>query len=344
MSEAIIEPQLPIIDPHHHLWLWTREAIAAVASSDNPFTTVLQKRGRYMLEEFLADLNTGHHILGTVFAEAHAMYKPSGPEQLRSLGEVEWIAGTAAAAESGCFGPIRVAAGIVGNASLSLGEAAAEVLDAHIQAGGGRYRGVRNYTAYDADPVVQSVGAIRPHVLMDKQFRAGFKHLATRKLSYDVWLLEPQIPELIDLARAFPATQIILDHVGTPVGIGSYAGKHSERFPIWRQNIRELATCPNVVVKLGGLGMGVCGLESFRAKPAFSSTQLAAEWKPYIETCIEAFGANRCMFESNFPVDSAGCDYPVLWNAFKRIAAGASRTEKADLFAGTARRVYRLDI
>jgi L-fuconolactonase len=344
MSEAIIEPELPIIDPHHHLWYRTKEYIASVASVDNPFAPVLHKHGRYMLEEFLVDLNTGHHILGTVFVESDAMYKPSAPEHLRSLGEVEWMAGTAATSESGCFGSIRVAAGIIGNANLSLGDAAADVLEAHVRAGGGRYRGVRNFAAYDADPVIQSMGAIRSHVLMDKQFRAGFKHLAERGLSYDVWLLEPQIPELTALARAFPTTQIILDHVGTPVGIGIYAVQHAERFPIWSGSIRELAVCPNVAVKLGGLGMGVCGLNSFLAKPPFSSAQLAAEWKPYIETCIEAFGANRCMFESNFPVDSVSCDYAVLWNAFKLITAGASRDEKAALFAGTARTVYRLDI
>jgi predicted TIM-barrel fold metal-dependent hydrolase len=263
---------------------------------------------------------------------------------LRSLGEVEWLAGVAAAAASGSFGPVGVAAGIVGNANLCLGDSVAELLDMHIRAAGGRYRGVRNYTAHDADPSVHPFASPGAQVLLSKEFRAGFRHLSRRGLSCDVWLLEPQLPELIDLARSFPDTQIILDHMGTPIGIGGYAGALNERFPVWKGNIRQLSACPNVAVKLGGLGMGVCGLGSFLADPPFSAEQLAGEWQPYVETCIEAFGADRCMFESNFPMDSAVAEYTVLWNAFKRLAAGATADEKAALFAGTARRIYRLDV
>jgi predicted TIM-barrel fold metal-dependent hydrolase len=175
-------------------------------------------------------------------------------------------------------------------------------------------------------------------------FREGFAKLAPMGLSFDAWLLEPQLPDLIDLARAFPETTIVLDHVGTPLGRGGYTGRREERFGVWRDNIRELAKCPNVVVKLGGLAMAFCNFPSFLAEPRAPSSQLAAEWRPYIETCIEAFGADRGMFESNFPVDMGSCDYATLWNAFKHLAAGASADEKAALFAGTARRVYRLDV
>src|SRR6202012_5935156 len=168
--------------------------------------------------------------------------------------------------------------------------------------------------------------------------------LAPLGLSFDAWLLEPQIPELIDLARAFPDTPIVMDHVGTPLGIASYEGKREERFPIWRENVRTLAQCPNVFVKLGGLAMAFPNFASFLSKPAASSAQLAAEWKPYIETCIEAFGVDRCMFESNFPVDLGSCTYDVLWNAFKVLARNYSAEEKTALFSGTARKVYRLKV
>jgi predicted TIM-barrel fold metal-dependent hydrolase len=176
------------------------------------------------------------------------------------------------------------------------------------------------------------------------QFRAGFAKLAPLGLSFDAWLLEPQLPDLIDLARAFPDTTIVLDHVGTPLGIAAYAGRREERFGVWRDNIRALAGSANVRVKVGGLAMAFPGFDSFMSSPPASSTQLAAEWKPYVETCIEAFGTGRCMFESNFPVDIGSCDYDVLWNAFKHLAAGCSADEKAALFAGTATQVYRLEI
>jgi predicted TIM-barrel fold metal-dependent hydrolase len=179
--------------------------------------------------------------------------------------------------------------------------------------------------------------------LLEPKFREGFKQLKKFDLSFDVLLLEPQRPDLIDLARAFPETQIILNHVGVPMGIGRHAGKREERFPIWRENIRTLAQCANVAVKLSGLGIAAPGFKSFNASPPFTSEQLANEWRPYVETCIGAFGAHRCMFASNFPVDKATCSYPVQWNAYKRLAGGASKEKKAALFSGTAKRIYRLE-
>jgi predicted TIM-barrel fold metal-dependent hydrolase len=246
---------------------------------------------------------------------------------------------------SGRYGDARVCAGIVGGRNLSLGDAVEEVLHAQIHAGNGRFRGVRAHAAHDPAPdVVGSLPGVAAHVLLDPEFRAGFKWLEKLGLSFDALLLEPQLPDAIDLARTFPGTQIIINHTGSPLGTASYAGKREERFPIWRDSLRTLAACSNVTVKLGGLGLPGPGFRSFMADPPATSEQLAAEWRPYVETCIEIFGADRCMFESNFPVDSGTCTYPVLWNAFKRLTAGVSTDEKTALFSGTARRVYKLDI
>jgi predicted TIM-barrel fold metal-dependent hydrolase len=218
-------------------------------------------------------------------------------------------------------------------------------LEAHIAAGNGRFRGIRNGGAFDADPAVLGPLARTPAGLYrSAKFREGFATLAPLGLSFDAWILEPQIPDVIDLARAFPDTPIVLDHVGTPLGLGTYAGTQKERFDGWRGNIRELAKSSNVMVKLGGLAMVFPNLPGFMAKPPFTSEQHAAEWKPYIETCIEAFGPDRCMFESNFPVDLCGATYDVLWNAFKRIAAGYSKDEKTALFSGAASKFYRLKL
>jgi len=245
---------------------------------------------------------------------------------------------------SGIYGEVRACAGIVGHANLALGDAVEDVLRAHIHAGNGRFRGIRHSASYDEDLGVLGPlsGRHPPGLYRDANFRAGFKWLHRLGLSFDAWLLEPQLPDLIDLARAFPDTQIVLDHVGTPLGIARHQGKREERFGLWQENIRTLARCENVSVKLGGLAMPFCGFPSFHAKPPASSEQLAAEWKPYLDTCIAAFGVERAMFESNFPVDSGSCDYATLWNALKRVAAGCSATEKTALFSGTAARVYRL--
>lgn len=232
------------------------------------------------------------------------------------------------------------------NVNLAVnGSGAAKVLEAHIAAGNGRFRGIRNIGAYDADP--QVLGPFSPvpagHYRSPK-FREGFATLAPLGLSFDAWVLEPQIPDVIDLARAFPDTPIVLDHLGTPLGLGSYKGTQKERFDGWRRNIRELAKLPNVMVKLSGLAMVFPSLNGFMADPPFASEQHAAEWKPYIETCIEAFGPERSMFASNFPVDLCGATYPVLWNTFKRLAAGYSPDEKTALFSGSASRFYQLQL
>jgi predicted TIM-barrel fold metal-dependent hydrolase len=343
--EAILDPELPIIDPHHHLWDRPAALLATLPAPKHGFEHVIRMSPRYLLDELLADMKRGHNVVGTVYMECGSFYRASGPAHLRPVGETEAVNGFAAISASNLYGEVRACAGIVGTADLKRGEAAREVLEAHIAAGGGRFRGVRQSASADADPEV--LGPLHrqgPGLYLQEDFRRGFAQLAPLGLSFDAWMLEPQLPDLIDLARAFPDTTIVLDHVGTPLGIGAYKGRREERFGIWRDNIRELAKSPKVNVKLGGLAMVFPGFDSFMSQPPASSEQLATEWRPYIETCIEAFGPKRCMFESNFPVDIGSCTYDVLWNAFKVLARGASAEEKAALFSGTATEVYRLNL
>jgi predicted TIM-barrel fold metal-dependent hydrolase len=244
---------------------------------------------------------------------------------------------------SGGYGATRVCEGIVGHADMLLGTAVEPVLAAHVAAGGGRFRGIRHITAWDADPTIMNPAYSPPKgVMADPRFRDGLRTLGRLGLSFDAWLYHPQIDELADLARAVPETPVVLDHVGGPLAIGPYAGRRDETFPGWARSIRALAGCPNVHVKLGGLGMRIngFGFETGGAPP--TSEALARAWRPYVETCIEAFGARRCMFESNFPVDKGSYGYGVFWNAAKRLIAGASAVEKHDLLAATAQRFYRL--
>jgi predicted TIM-barrel fold metal-dependent hydrolase len=324
-TEEILDAARPIVDPHHHLW----------------------DRGgqRYLIEEMTDDIASGHNIIATVYVEARSMYRASGPEAFRPVGEVEFVNGVAAMAASGAYGKAQVCAGIVGHTNLLLGDGAKAVLEAEIAAGNGRFRGIRHSAAWDADPNVAGIYARRPKgVLLDSTFRKGFSCLAPLGLSYDCWLFFPQLREFVDLARAFPDTRICLDHCGGVVGIGSYANRREELFPIWKTSIQEAAECPNVVVKLGGLAMLLpgFGFETWPKPP--TSEQAAAAWKPYIETCIEAFGPSRCMFESNFPPDKGTCSYQVIFNAFKRIAANYSESEKTALFSKTATDFYRLQL
>jgi predicted TIM-barrel fold metal-dependent hydrolase len=322
--EEIIEPDLPIVDPHHHL-------------VDRPET------GRYLLPELLADTASGHNITATVYLEWLSMYRAQGAVELRPVGEVEFANGVAAIAASGTDGNTRVCAGIVGHADLTLGAPVEKVLEAMIQAGGGRFRGIRFITALHPAQAAWGSAVVRPEgLLMNPRLREGFARLAPLALSFDAWMYHTQLGELVDLARAFPETQIVLDHVGGPIGLGPYAGKRDEVLAAWSARIRELATCPNVHIKLGGLGMRMFGFTHHLGDLPPSSEELATAWRPYIETCIAAFGPERAMFESNFPVDKGSCSYHVLWNALKRITAGCSAAEKTALFSGTATKFYLL--
>ena len=346
MTEAILEPDLPIVDPHHHLWDRRSFSADPNAPVQHGFEHVTRLASRYMFEELLADATSGHNVVATVFVDCGAFYRADGPEAYKSLGETEFVNGVSARSASGVYGDFRACAGIVSNVNLEAnGAGAGKILEAHIAAGNGRFRGIRNGAAYDADPAVLGpLAHFPPGLYRSARFRDGYARLAPLGLSFDAWLLEPQLPDVIDLARAFPETPMVLDHVGTPLGIGVYAGTHAERFAPWRENIRELAKSPNVCVKLGGLAMVFPGFASYMQSPPASSKQLAAEWKPYIETCIEAFGPERCMFESNFPVDLCGAKYAVLWNAFKRLTAGCSASEKTALYSGAATKFYKLKL
>jgi len=247
--------------------------------------------------------------------------------------------------DSGIYGKTRHCAGIVGHADLTLGSKVEDVLLAHLRAACDRFRGIRHITAWDADDSLRNPAYSPPaQLLADGAFRQGFAVLGRLRLSFDAWLYHPQIDELAELARTFPDTSIVLNHVGGPVGIGTYAAQHKEVFRRWATSIKALAGCPNVYVKIGGLGMRMGGFGFHERPEPPSSETLAATWRPYVETCIEAFGASRSMFESNFPVDKGSYSYPVFWNACKLLAKGASPGEKADLFAGTATRFYRLDL
>ena len=279
LTEEVMDPARPIVDPHHHLW----------------------DRGglRYMIEDLAADIGSGHNVIATVYVEARSMYRAQGPEAFRPVGEVEFANGAAAMSASGGYGKALICAGIVGHVNLLLG---------------------------------------------DSTFRKGFSCLAPLGLSFDAWLFQPQIGELTELARAFPDTRICLDHCGGVVGIGVYANRREELFPLWKASINEIANCPNVVVKLGGLAMRLPGYDFHLRPEPPTSEQAAAAWKPYIETCIEAFGPSRCMFESNFPPDKGQCSYQVIFNAFKRLAAPYSEGEKTALFSKAATDFYRLKL
>jgi L-fuconolactonase len=321
LSEDVLDPELPIVDPHHHLW------------NHNGNT--------YFLDQLLSDLTSGHNVVATVFLQCFWAYRETGPAAMQPVGETEFVASVVAEAERRKT-HAKVCAGIVGHADFRLGVEVDAVLEAHIAAAAGRFRGIRQITARHPR-FLASMHVPPPFGLMaEPAFRAGFALLAKYGLSYDAWLYHTQIGQLVELARAFPETPIVLNHVGGPLGVGPYRGKQEEVFAEWHAALLDLARCPNVFMKLGGLAMVVNGFDFHENVLPPSSGELANAWRPYMEACIEAFGASRCMFESNFPVDKGMCGYRVLWNGFKRIAAGASADEKAALFHDTAARFYRL--
>ncbi|AKQ53936.1 Predicted metal-dependent hydrolase of the TIM-barrel fold [Bordetella hinzii] len=326
-EEDVLEPGQPIVDAHHHLY--ERPGI------------------RYLLDELLADLRAGHDVRATVYVQARSRLRQDGEARFRPVGETAFANGVACASES--YGAIRACAAIVGAADLCLGDAVRPVLEAHIAAAGGpadsggRFRGIRHVAAWDPDPsLLNPAYPTREDLLDQAGFRRGFSHLAPLGLSFDAWLYFHQLPRLTALARAFPGTRIILNHCGGILGQGRYAGRQADVFRQWRTALGELASCPNVTVKLGGLGMPQTGLVPGECDSMPLSARLAAAWRPWIETCIEVFGSPRCMFESNFPADRASHGYAAGWNAFKRLAMAASPAEKADLFWRSACACYRL--
>ncbi len=328
IEEETLEPDLPICDPHHHLWEFRHDRVEP----------------RYLMDEFQKDLGSGHKIVSTVFIECRAMYRNFGPEALRFIGETEFVNGVAAMSASGLYGPTKVASGIVGSAELMMGAATGETLDAHIAAGGGRFRGIRRSATWDPDPNVRNSRTdATPELLADPKFREGFAELDSRNLTFEAWVYHHQIPEVTDLARAFPGVTIILDHLGGPLGVETYRGKRDDCFEQWTADITELSRCENVMAKIGGINMDINGFFWHENPKPPTSQELNEATRKWYEHTIEQFGVNRCMFESNFPVDKQSCSYNVLWNSFKRLAADYSNEEKAALFHDTATRVYDLD-
>ena len=346
MTETILEPDLPIVDPHHHLWD-LRPLLPAFPTPRHPFLEAIAGAAYYDFDALRADIGAGspdapsHRVLATVFMECGAYYAADREQAMKPVGEVEYVNGVAAQGASGLYGEYRPCAGIVGHADLTLGDAVTPVVEALIAAGNGRFKGIRHAGAWDADPEVLGPPFHAPEGLYGSDaFRAGFSAFSQFGLTFDAWVLEPQLGDVLALARAFPDQTIVLDHCGTPLGMGKYAGTLPETFERWRASIRAIAECPNVSVKLGGLAMSFCGMPEDGPAKGCGSQELADLWRPYIETCIEAFGTERAMFESNYPVDRWGASYPVLWNAFKRLASGASAQEKRALFCTNAARTY----
>lgn len=340
--EEIVDPGLQIIDAHHHLWD-LRPLLPAFPEPRHPFLDALVGAAYYTFDHLVDDFRSGHNIIGSVYVECGAFYDPSRGYAFKTVGEVEFVNGVAAQGASGLYGDCRPCAGIVGHADLRLGSKVGEVLDG-LMAASPRFVGIRHQGAWDASETVYPPALMAPQGLFaDPQFRTGFAELQPRGLTFDIWAFEPQLGEVIELARRFPDQPMVLDHCGGILGIGPYAGTLDDRFSGWRQAIRALAECPNVTVKLGGLGMAQVQLPDRGPAAGIGSEDLAQMWRPYIETCIEAFGPSRAMFESNYPPDRWGASYSAIWNAFKRIAGGASPDEKSALFAGTAARVYGID-
>jgi L-fuconolactonase len=321
LTEDIIDPALPIIDPHHHLWK--------------------ARPDRYLLDDLVADLRTGHNVLATVFIQCRSEYRQDGPEEMQPVGETEFVAAAARECQAR-YGALRACAGIVGYADCLLGDRIDAVLEAHIEAGGGRFKGIRHSGTYDPAIEPTAPPGAPPGLYRSAAFRAGFARLHRLGMTFEGWLYHPQLGDLLDLLRAYPEQKVVLNHLGGPLGVGPYEGQRAEVFAQWRAYMTELSTCPNLHVKLGGLAMNVNGFGFHHEVLPPSSGEMATAWRPHVETAIGLFGADRCMFESNFPVDKGMCNYPVLWNAFKRLAAGYSADEKAALFHRSAQRFYSL--
>ncbi|MES2262917.1 MAG: amidohydrolase family protein [Pseudomonadota bacterium] len=321
-SETALEPELAIIDAHHHFY-------------ERPGWT-------YHDQEYLADIASGHRIVASIHMQALTRYRTEGDEGLKPIGETEYVRRLA---ERHVGAATQVAHGMVSYADLRLGSEVGRVLQAHVDAGGGRVKGIRHLATWDADSsLANPLSAAPPGLLLDRRYREGYAQLAKFGLSYDAWLFFPQLPDLMALARAYPEIPVVIDHCGGVVRIGAYAGRRDQVYSTWRKHILELSRLPNVYIKLGGLGMRINGFGFDQLSASPSSTVLAETWKPWIETCIAAFGPDRAMFEGNFPVDKGSYSYVNCWNAFKQLTRDLSVGERHALFFGTANQVYRLGL
>lgn len=325
VREEALDPMLPIVDAHHHIWP----------------TPPVPGYESYAVEDLIADKTTsGHTIIATVCVDSHTGGRTDGPVHLRCVGETEFVERIAERCSSAGGKQAGTCRGIVPHANLLLGSRVEEVLHAHRAASPYRFCGIRHMTVFDPDYPIDL--GTRPAMLASKEFREGFSCLANHGLSFDAWLVHPQLPELVDLARAFPETAIIVNHIGGPMGIGRYAGQRERGFHEWKTSLAALASCDHVFVKLGGLHTHVMGMTGSTTSAPRTSLEMAAAHRDHILGAIDLFGPNRCMFESNFPVDRMWTSYTVLWNAFKHIVAGYSATEKDAMFRGVATQVYKL--
>ena len=322
VREEIVDPDRPIIDPHHHLWATT------------------SMWGSYVLEDLWADTESGHNIEKTVFIDCRSGYRQDGPEHLRPVGETAFVAGVAA--ESAKRDGAATIAGIVSHADMLRGEDVREVLEAHEEAGRGLFRGIRHAGPYDTTGTLTNAGRGRPCPYGEADFRTGVRTLGRLGYTYDTWHFYHQNRDYLALARAVPDTTMILDHFGTPLGVGAYAGRQEEIFAQWQDDIAAIAQCPNVVAKLGGLAMPDNGFGWEKRETPPTSDEFAGAQRRYYLHTIDCFGPERCMFESNFPVDRLSISYHVMWNGMKKIVADFSEDEKHAMFYGTAARVYRL--
>ena len=326
-QEPTLEPELPICDPHHHFW------------DLRPQSTPYQ---RYLIHELNADIYGGHNVRSTVFLEARSMYRPDGPVELRPVGEVEFVQGLAAASASGVYGPSKAAAAIIGHADLKLAGNVAPVLEALQAASPNRFRGIRHSITWSPDPELENREP--ESIVTNSDFLEGAKVLSQKRLTWDVMLSFPQMPELADFAKKVPDLSIILNHIGALSRIGIYADREEEVKETWEAGITAVAACPNVTIKLGGLGMPRMGFGWHTRDVPVGSEELASDMAPWMNHCIEQFGPGRCMFESNFPPDKVSYSYNVMYNAFKLLSKGYSDSERADMFHGTAVRVYGIDV
>jgi L-fuconolactonase len=331
--EAPLFPDLPVIDSAHHLVDKVSDAIAPVLGLR-----------RFLIDEYVDYLGADHNVIASIAVEGLSMYRATGPEELRCVGETEFLNGQAAMAASGLYGACRVGAGIIASVDCRKGKQVPRILEHQIAAAPQRLKGFRQTVLWDSDPsILGDIFDCGESLYRQDAFLEGFAHVARSGYCFDAFVLAPQLGDVSYLARRFPDNQIVLNHVGQPIAVGAHSGRLAEEYPQWRRDMAEIAACENVAVKLGGLGSYLFGSSTFRARPPVTSEQLASEWRPYVETAIELFGANRCMFESNRPTDDVG-SFGTLCNAYKRMAAGCSDDERAQIFAGTANRIYNLEI
>jgi L-fuconolactonase len=325
-DEPITEPELPIIDAHHHL--------------------VRRPGGlEYMFEDYLADINRGHKVKATVYVETQTMSRSFGPDILKPIGEVEFANGVAAMSASGAYGACQVCAAIVGFANLSAGDQIAALLERATSTAPDRLRGMRQMVFANPSPELKKLlpFAFPERVLMDTKFREGFRHLAPHRLSFEATVFHNQLDEVADLADAFPNTSIVLSHIGMAFGMGLNVEERGEVFHVWREALRKLARRPNVVCKIGGLGLPFWGFGFDQQDAVVSSEELARTWRPYVEAGIEAFGVNRCMMSSDFPEDGMSAGYVPTMNALKLAVEGYTQEEQHALFHDNAMRIYRIN-